>query len=313
MFRCRSDVPIEPLVRPKEAVKLSTESQKEKLGKIESTKIKKNALNCMYTNARSMMNLNKRDEIELLLKTHEIDILGITESWAHKDIEDAELNINGFTMLRKDRNNADKIRGVGVILCCKDELGAVREFEDRENKSETIWAKIVDQDGDEVYIGLCYRSPTATEEDVKSLFEQITHFSNYTTIIMGDFNYRDINWIEMESGPNGKEFLELVEDCFLFQHVDIATRGNNILDLLLTTEKNMVDEVEVICPISNSDHNVLIFKLNCKIEMAKKQTKNYRYDKGDYIKIKADLNEIKWKEIYHEQGVEEMWNFFNES
>ena len=74
----------------KEAVKLSTESQKEKLGKIESTKIKKNALNCMYTNARSMMNLNERDEIELLLKTHEIDILGITdgitESWTHKDI-----------------------------------------------------------------------------------------------------------------------------------------------------------------------------------------------------------------------------------
>ena len=38
--------------------------------------------------------------------------------------------------------------------------------------------------------------------------------------------------------------------------------------------------------------------------------KNYRYHKGDYIKIKADLNEINWKEIYREQGVEEMWNFF---
>ena len=93
-------------------------------------------------------------------------------------------------MLRKDRNNADKMRGGDVILYCRDELGAVREFEDRENKSETIWAKIVDKDGDGVYIGLCYRSPTATEEDVKSLFEQITHFLNYTTIFMGDFNYR---------------------------------------------------------------------------------------------------------------------------
>jgi len=291
-------------------LKEANESQEEKLGKTDNTKIKKNTFTCMYTNARSMMNLNKRDEIKLLLKTHEIDIFGITESWAHKDIEDAELHINGFTMFRKDRNNADKTRGGGVILYCREELGAVREFEDGENKSETVWVRIVDKDGDDVYIGLCYRSPTATEEYVKSLFEQITNFSNYRTIIMGDFNYRDINWEERESGPNGKEFLELVEDCFLFQHVDLATRGNNILDLLLTTEKNMVEEVEVTCPISNSDHNVLIFKLNCKIEMVKKQMKNYRYDKGDYIRINAYLREIKWEEIYRDQGVEEMWNFF---
>ena len=122
-------------------MKEANERQEEKLGKTDNTKIKKNTLTCMYTNARSMMNLNKRDEIKLLLKTHEIDIFGITESWAHKDIEDAELHMNGFTMFRKDRNNADKMRGGGVILYCKEELGAVREFEDRENKSETVWVE----------------------------------------------------------------------------------------------------------------------------------------------------------------------------
>jgi hypothetical protein len=74
----------------------------------------------------------------------------------------------------------------------------------------------------------------------------------------------------------------------------------------------MVEEVEVKCPVSNSDHNVLIFVLNCKIEIDKKPIKNYRYDNGDYIKIKAELNEINWKEIYKEQGVEEMWLFFQQ-
>ena len=91
---------------------------------------------------------------------------------------------------------------------------------------------------------------------------------------MGDFNYSDIDWEEMESGPNGKDFLELVEDCFLFQQVELPTRGNNILDLLLSSERNMVEEMEVKCPVSTSDHNVLIFKLNCMIEVDRKQMKN---------------------------------------
>ena len=33
----------------------------------------------------------------------EPDIIGITESWAHKDMVDAELMLPGYVMFRKDR------------------------------------------------------------------------------------------------------------------------------------------------------------------------------------------------------------------
>jgi hypothetical protein len=292
--------------------KLESEHFKIINGKKMNKRIQKNALNCMYTNVRSIFSNNKREEIGLMLKNHDIDILGITESWANKEIEDAEIAVDGYTMFRKDRDNAEKTRGGGVILYCKDELGAVREFEDKENKSETIWAKIVDKDGDNMIIGLSYRSPTASEEENKDLFEQISHFSNFRTMIMGDFNYGDINWEEMESGPHGKEFLELVDDSFLYQKVVLPTRGSNILDLLLCTEQNMIEEVEIKCPVSNSDHNVLLFKLNCKTEVIKNLLKNYRYDKGDYVNMKAELNAINWEEIYSNKDVEEIWVLFQQ-
>ena len=275
-------------------------------------RIQKHTLNCMYTNVRSVFNNNKREEIKLMLKNKDIDILGITESWAHKEIEDAELSIEGYTMFRKDRDSNEKTRGGGVILYCRDELGAVRELEDEENKSETIWSKFLDKDGDDIYVGLAYRSPTASQEETKSLFEQISHYSNHRTIVMGDFNYGDINWEEKESGPQGKEFLELVQDCFLYQNVTLPTRGSNILDLVLSTEQNMIEEVEVECPVSNSDHNVLLFKMICKTEWVKKRMKNYRYDKGDYISINTELNAINWEENYYNIGVEEMWTFFQQ-
>ena len=43
----------------------------------------------MYSNVRSIMNKNKRDEIETLLLEKQIGILGITESWTHSEIEDS--------------------------------------------------------------------------------------------------------------------------------------------------------------------------------------------------------------------------------
>ena len=43
-------------------------------------------------------------------------IIGITESWANKDITDAELGLEGYVMFRKDRMGR---RGGGVILCVK--------------------------------------------------------------------------------------------------------------------------------------------------------------------------------------------------
>ena len=68
-------------------------------------------LYCLYTDTRSLMNKNKRDEIELMLTVDKIDILGISESWANEDIEDAEISFPGYTVFRRDRGNGNKRGG----------------------------------------------------------------------------------------------------------------------------------------------------------------------------------------------------------
>ena len=45
-------------------------------------------LKCMYTNARSMKNNNKREELYMKMCEDNIDVMGITESWGHEDISD---------------------------------------------------------------------------------------------------------------------------------------------------------------------------------------------------------------------------------
>ena len=60
-----------------------------------------------------------RKQKELNVMVHDCDphIIGITESWANKDISDVELRLEGYVMFRKDRMG--RRRG-GVLLYVKD-------------------------------------------------------------------------------------------------------------------------------------------------------------------------------------------------
>ena len=66
--------------------------------------------------------------------------------------------------------------------------------------------------------------------------------------------------------------------------------------------------MEINCPISNSDHNLILFKIACNIEVERRQVKSYRYDKGDYQSITAELKGVEWDQVYQNCSVEEMWS-----
>jgi hypothetical protein len=76
-------------------------------------------------------------------------------------------------------------------------------------------------------------------------------------LIMGDFNYPGVNWDTMSSDSKGSEFLDLVQDLYLVQHVHKPTRENNILDFVVTSEQNMVEDLVVKEHLANSDHNIV--------------------------------------------------------
>ena len=56
----------------------------------------------LYTNVRSLTSGTKRDELQVLIKTENVDIVGITETWGKIDILDSEIEIPGFKLFRKD-------------------------------------------------------------------------------------------------------------------------------------------------------------------------------------------------------------------
>ena len=103
---------------------------------------------------------------------------------------------------------------------------------------EGIWCKKCIDKVNYVIVGVCYRSQVADDHEISQLFDCINSACNmnHPILIMGDFNYPDINWLSLTADNKGNKFLKLILDCYLEQQVHLPTRSNNILDLVLTSE-----------------------------------------------------------------------------
>ena len=185
-----------------------------------------------FVDSRSIV--NKKNELNIMVEAIDPHIIGITESWANIDITDAELGLTGYVMFRKDRTGR---RGGGVILYVKESIQAYEIKLEREaDCDEAVWCKIVSGNS-KLTIGLVYRSPNINEEDNTKIKNAIKEVSKGECIIMGDFNHGHIQWNSLEStGIEDKQFLCLIQDSFLIQHVLEPTRGENVLDIVLSVD-----------------------------------------------------------------------------
>ena len=61
-------------------------------------------------------------------------------------------------------------------------------------------------------------------------------------MITGDFSHFGINWNYLESEEDSEAFL-LMQDCFLTQHVLEPTRGSNVLDLVLSSQNELINDL----------------------------------------------------------------------
>ena len=83
-------------------------------------------------------------------------------------------------------------------------------------------------------IRVCYRAPLTTGQEDEGLIELILKASNEITLVMGDFNLPGIKWESNEASGNEEKFLECIQDSFFTQHVLLPTKGDNILDLVMS-------------------------------------------------------------------------------
>ena len=140
--------------------------------------------------------------------------------------------------------------------------------------------------------------------------------------VVGDFNYREINWINnsttvSENHPATK-FLECIRDAYLYQHVKEPTRvrENNepsTLDFVLTNEESMVENINFDPELGKCDHLTLSFEYTCFTSTDPDVAFEKRnYFKGDYKAINEDIKNIHWENALNGLDLAKSWSYFAE-
>ena len=284
------------------------------------------AFKILYTNADQF--LNKRDQLSMLIAGDEPDIIIVNEAIPKAQtltISSALLSIagyNAYTNFDSQQASLGPSGTRGICVLVKVELYSSECSFHGEDFEEQLWLRVKLKSSDYHTVGCIYRSPSGDPhrsiEKLRSLLTHICSLKPSHLLIVGDFNIPHVDWDLLLSyepvSHISHRFLELINDCFLTQHVKEPTRFRegqvpSLLDLVLTNEDGMVRDIQYLAPLGNSDHVVLRFDLVCYTSCKGPQHTSWNYGKGRYNLLRELLAGIDWSPML-DMDVHGAYDFF---
>ncbi len=265
-----------------------------------------NGIKCLYTNADCLH--NKIDELRTRVQMsnpHVIFISEVKPKRAAFDMTPAELRIDGYNLFHNSLKTGDGTRGC-LVYVIKSISAHQVETDDAFPDSALVEIKLIG--GDKLLLGCIYRSPNSMPESNAHLCRFLVNISNMRyshLLICGDFNFPKIDWGTWTSNSEndeGANFIEALRDGYLYQHIrtNTRTRGNqepSLIDLVLTNEQNMVDNIETQSPLGKSDHTVINFDYKCYNIQPHSTQRKMIFHKGNYDQMRKELATFDWDSI----------------
>ena len=266
----------------------------------------RNRHSVMYFNARSIR--NKIPELKAYVALEDPDIVCITESWLDMEKRDdkRQVSLPGYSIFHKDRIGR---QGGGVLIYIKSCYSVLQDDKIIEGKGiEALCLELNRRKGKKFRIGLVYRPPDQTREldnELNCFVKDIV--SDSDCVILGDFNFPEIRWDDGIGMGGNAEFLDTIEDNFLTQLVEDPTRGNNILDLVFVSDRNLIDNLAVGENIGESDHNIIRFDLITNSKKKENSTLMPNFNLANFDQIRSKLRLVNWEHEFVDADTNEKW------
>lgn len=215
----------------------------------------------LLANLRSIS--NKMDEVTSRTSKLRPDAAVFTETWLDNDIPNSAIEIDGYSIYRRDRN----YRGGGILVYVSSTLSC-NIISERDVPSigdcETELLAVFLPDKHTAIIGIYHpfwNEPTKNEAALSTILDIINFVNEHLSqanfarfIVCGDFN--DLRMVSDR----------LCSIAGLKSHVDFPTRGSNTLDLVLSNiETNK--RPRLVPPFGRSDHAAVFWEptlLRCR-------------------------------------------------
>ncbi|CAC5421441.1 unnamed protein product [Mytilus coruscus] len=184
-----------------------------------------------------------------MVKPKKSKVVHLEETHLDKTISTAEiLDPEQYEIVREDQITEKGHEGGSIINAVRKNIVCNGE-DDLDTNCEIGWTKIQLKG---------YNDPTPLQ-NLNSSISRLTHNNTLPNIILtGHFNLPDIDWDEEDSNGEftiksshnysneiNKLALDIVEEHCLQQCVTKPTRKKNILDLVLTTNENLVQKMSI--------------------------------------------------------------------
>ena len=270
--------------------------------------ISNKGLNIVHLNVRSL--LPKIDEIHHMAITTNCSILGISETWLDDSVTDAEIQIAGYVVIRKDRNR----QGGGVCIYIKDTLAFNIRSDIKNDNCEFIFLDVLLPKTKPILVGVCYRPPDDSRflQNLENNILLSDLNNEQETYILGDFN---IDYSKPNSNLK-KELSRFMNSFHLDQIITCPTRitesSCSTIDLILISDTSKISNSGVINS-SISDH--------CIIYCCRKISKDV-FGKHNTVKLRSlknydqevftnKLRNINWYLVTDCEDINKAWKMFS--
>ncbi len=272
-------------------------------------------LRVLTVNCRSL--LSNSSELKACINYTKPNIVCGTESWLRPDIKSSEVFHEDYVVYRKDRCSL----GGGVFIMIHKDL-TVEGIPQMDANCEIIWVKVNLQRGRDIVIGSFYM-PHRRREDIMELQHSLERLpeKTRTTLLTGDFNCPDIVWQDSTVKKNAQDsdiqqsLFDLMSENQLAQLHDHPTRGDNMLDLVFTTNPSLIKST---CNIPGiSDHDMIVTDLLVSPQRShQKARKCFSFQKANWDNIKQEMMQLSDRitsMFNNGQNINELWLHFKDS
>ena len=264
-----------------------------------------------------------------MASTENVMILSITESHLTENIREAEITMKSFTHFRTDRSNQRK-KG-GVITYVKNHLAAEVIYSESNSFTEAhiLYIRTINM----IYINI-YRPPACP---TNKFLEPLTRIKNIlenlpppmpTIVLAGDLNFPLMNW-DSERVYGGADdmrtqaeaLVRFAQDLYLRQIINTPTRGENILDIVMTNCDELIHSIAVDTT-NLSDHNMITITTNiidstpqCCVNEDQHTALSFNHlnffsESVCWEKLKRDFNQIDWHHEMRDADPEDQYKKF---
>ncbi|ELU15675.1 hypothetical protein CAPTEDRAFT_209936 [Capitella teleta] len=281
--------------------------------------------NCLYMNARGIKRvtteINKPDELQNMLASHDIHVVVITETWLSSDVMDTKIIPRHLKCYRKDRAETQpNVRGGGILFETDNRLPSKRR-PDLECNCEVLACEINRRSASRSKIALIVYRPPSSDivSSINMLNETLIKVSNEFSYVclIGDFNMPNIDWNSPATYPANStdvEFIRMTQSHALDQLNTYPSNTNgSFLDLVFANDSTLVCNITHLDDEFNfnSHHRILLFDILLQTPLPQlRQKLVFNYKSADMNIVCDNLRNVSLNR--ENMNVDHVWQSFSD-